>query len=289
MRLLLRAIFLLLLAIGGTMLWVLSHEDQYIYFPEREMVQSPAGVGLSFRDIWFTTADGVKLHGWYMPHAHARFTLLHLHGNAGNISQRLAQYRRWHAMGLSIFAFDYRGYGASEGTPSEEGLHSDAVAAWSLLQNPGYAAAGNIIIAGRSLGCAVAARLADEVKPVGLALEAPFTSLPGMAEAAYPWLPLRRLLRSRLDTEAAVRSQQAPLLLISAADDEIIPHWMADQIFDAASPPKMRGNLAGGHNDFDVISESPYFRLWLQWLNKLPEKQRTSPGLWVSRESNTLL
>lgn len=289
MRLLLRAIFLLLLAIGGTMLWVLSHEDQYIYFPEREMVQSPAGVGLSFRDIWFTTADGVKLHGWYMPHAHARFTLLHLHGNAGNISQRLTQYRRWHAMGLSIFAFDYRGYGASEGKPSEEGLHSDAVAAWSLLQNPGYAAAGSIIIAGRSLGCAVAARLADEVKPVGLALEAPFTSLPDMAEAAYPWLPLRRLLRSRLDTEAAVRSQQAPLLLISAADDEIIPHWMADQIFDAASPPKMRGNLAGGHNDFDVISESPYFRLWLQWLNKLPEKQRTSPGQWVSRESNTLL
>lgn len=288
MKLVLRAIFLLLLAIGGTILWMLSHEDRYIYFPEREIVQTPAGVGLSFRDIWFTTADGVKLHGWYMPHAHARYTLLHLHGNAGNISQRLAQYRRWHAMGLSVFAFDYRGYGASEGTPSEEGLHSDAVAAWSLLQNPGYAAADNIIIAGRSLGCAVAARLAGEVNPVGLALEAPFTSLPDMAEAAYPWLPLRHFVRSRLDTEAAVRGQHAPLLLISAADDEIIPHEMADQIFAAANPPKLRGNLAGGHNDFDVKSESRYFTLWLQWLNKLPEKQ-SAPGQWVSREPNTLL
>jgi len=266
--------------------WMLSHESDYIYFPDRELQQTPAAVGLGFRNVRFSTDDGVILHGWYMPHPHARFTLLHLHGNGGNISNRIAQYRRWHAMGLSVFAFDYRGYGLSEGTPSEEGLHKDALAAWTLLQQHSAPTHG-IIIAGRSLGCAVAARLAAEVKPVGLALEAPFTNLPDMTAATYPWLPLRWFVHTRLDTEAALKVQHTPLLLISAADDEIIPDWMADHIFTAANQPKLHASLPGGHNDFDSVSERAYLKLWRQWLSELSVKP-PAPAQWVMLERDQL-
>ncbi|TLS72264.1 alpha/beta hydrolase [Mariprofundus erugo] len=283
MKLLLRALLLLVIAIAGTVISMLSVEDDYIFFPEQEMSHSPADAGLSFRDLYFTSADGVRLHGWYMPHPHARFTLLHLHGNAGNISHRVAQYRRWHEMGLAVFAFDYRGFGLSEGEPSEDGLYDDAMAAWSLLQEKPEMAGNGIIIAGRSLGCAVAAHLASEVKPAGLALETPFTSLPDMSAAAYPWLPLRWFVRNQFDTLSAVASLQAPLLLISAESDEIIPADMPDRVFAAAHPPKLRGSFPGKHNDFDYVSARPYTRLWLQWLHVLASKRQPAMQ-WVMLE-----
>jgi len=282
MKILLRLCIIMALGIGGIVAYMASFENDYIYFPDRELAQTPNDVGLVFRNISFKSEDGVVLHGWYMPYPHARFTLLHLHGNGGNMSNRIHQYRLWHAMGLAVFAFDYRGYGKSEGAPNEAGLYADAKAAWSLLIKERGLAPGEIIIAGRSLGCAVAAKLATEVNPVGLALETPFTNIPDMSEAYYPWLPLRWFVKSHLDTEAAVRQSEAPLLLISAESDEIIPEGMADRVFAAHKGPKTRGVLPGGHNDFDVVSKRPYFRLWLGWLNTL---KAVKPGSaqWVWR------
>jgi len=280
MKIFLRLFVILLLGISGTVVYMVSFENDYLYFPERELTQTPDDAGLAFRNVSFKSEDGVTLHGWYMPHAHARFTLLHLHGNGGNMSNRIHQYRLWHALGLAVFAFDYRGYGMSEGSPNEAGLNADAKAAWALLIKERGLAPGEIIIAGRSLGCAVAARLAAEVSPVGLALEAPFTNIPDMSEAYYPWLPLRWFVKSRLDTEAAVRESEAPLLLISAESDEIIPDGMADRVFAAHPGPKQRGVLPGGHNDFDIVSKHPYSILWQRWLRTLKTAKPAGP-LWV--------
>jgi len=282
MKILLRLFVILLLGIGGTVAYMVSFENDYLYFPDRELAQTPKDAGLVFRDVSFKSGDGVALHGWYMPHAHPRFTLLHLHGNGGNMSNRIRQYRRWHMLGLAVFAFDYRGYGKSEGAPNEAGLNADANAAWSLLVNHYGLAPGNIIIAGRSLGCAVAAKLAADVNPVGLALEAPFTSIPDMSAAYYPWLPLRWFVRTQLDTEAAVRKSKAPLLLISAESEEIIPDGMADRVFAAHPGPKLRGSLPGGHNDFDDISEHRYYMLWQRWLNRL-KTVKPAAAIWVQR------
>ncbi|MDQ6986456.1 MAG: alpha/beta hydrolase [Mariprofundaceae bacterium] len=284
MKFLLRLIVILLLAIGGSVAYMVGFENDYIYFPQRQLTQMPNDVGLSFRDVHFKSEDGITLHGWYMPHAHARFTLLHLHGNGGNMSNRLHQYQRWHALGLSVFAFDYRGYGNSEGTPSEAGLYADAKAAWLLLMQKRGLTPGKIIVAGRSLGCAVAAKLAAEVNPAGLALEVPFTSIPDMSQANYPWLPLRWFVKTRFDTEAAVRQSKVPLLLISAQSDEIIPKGMADRIFAAHNGPKLRGSLVGGHNDFESVSKHPYFRLWQRWLNSL-KAIKSEPVQWVRQHS----
>ncbi len=286
MKILLRLIVMLLLVIGGSVTYMVSFESDYIYFPDREIKQTSQDVGLDFREINFKTEDGITLHGWYMPHAHASFTLLHLHGNGGNMSNRLHQYQRWHALGLAVFAFDYRGYGDSEGSPSEAGFYTDAKAAWLLLMQKSGLTPAKIIIAGRSLGCAVAAKLAADVNPAGLALEVPFTSIPDMSAANYPWLPLRWFVKTHFDTEAAVRQSKVPLLLISAQSDEIIPEGMAGRIFAAHHGPKLRGALPGGHNDFETVSKYTYFKLWQRWLNSL-KIVKPAPVQWVRKHAKT--
>lgn len=264
------AVLVALLAFGGMLGSMLMFEHGYIYFPEPEIVQTPADAGLDFEEKRFRTEDGLWLHGWYMPAAGSRLVLLHFHGNAGNISHRLSLYRQWHDLGLSIFAFDYRGYGRSEGKPSEEGFYHDARAAWQVLEGINGFSVDRTLITGRSLGAAVAARLASEVDAAGLVLETPFTSIPDMASYHYPWLPLRWLARSRFDTEEMITDVQMPLLLISAGDDRIVPAGMAERILAAANAPKSHIRLSGGHNDFDVISREQYRQAWLDWLAGLP-------------------
>jgi len=280
MRFLLRLLLILALAIGGTVAYMISHEADYIYYPDRNMVQSPRTTGLPFSVQRVKTPDGIELYGWYMPQRDARFVVLSLHGNAGNISHRLDEYRRWHDMGLSVFAFDYRGFGDSQGTPSEAGLHIDAMTAWKLLTDTFGIAPERIIIAGRSLGTPVAARLAGEVNPAGVVLEVPFTSIPDMSSEKYPWLPLRWFVRERFDTQAPLASMQVPLLLISAKQDELIPQWMPEQLFEAYKGSKLRGALDGGHNDFDSVSEGAYIRLWEIWLDSLTRPDE-EPLHWV--------
>ena len=249
--------------------WMLVFEDSYIYFPEETLSQTPASVGLSYRDVRPVTRDGVVLHGWYIPHPAARHTVLHFHGNAGNISYRLDLYARLHRMGLSVLAVDYRGYGKSGGRPSEEGLYEDARASWRLLTGRLEVPGRSTIIAGRSLGSAVAACLAGEVKAAGLVLETPFTSAPAMARKLYPWLPVGLLMRTRMDTLARIRSIRHPKLIIGAREDEIVPVEMAEDIFSAAPEPKQLIILDGGHNDFDSVSEKAYAAAWRQWLDTL--------------------
>jgi len=246
-------------------------EDRYIYFPEKEVLYTPSSVGLEFRTVQPVTSDGITLHGWYIPHPAARYTVLHFHGNAGNISHRLHLYGRWHEMGLSVFAVDYRGYGQSGGTPSEKGLYEDGRASWQYLTGKLNVPAEHIILAGRSLGCAVAAQLGGEVKAAGLVLETPFTSAPDLARTFYPWLPIGFLMRTKLDTLSRIRRIHLPLLIIRAGEDEIVPAAMAEEIFSAAHEPKIFVTLPGGHNGFDGISEKEYLAAWRQWVATLPK------------------
>lgn len=281
MKILLRLFLILVLAVGGSVAYMVTNEADYIYFPESEITQTPQSVGVHFSEQVFETTDGITLHGWFMPQPRARFTLLHLHGNAGNISNRIEQYRRWHAMGLAVFAFDYRGYGKSNGVPDEAGLYEDARAAWSLLTETLHIPPQRIIIVGRSLGGSVAAQLASEVTPAGLVLEVPFTSIPDMSADYYPWLPLRWFVKSRFDTEQALGKVNAPLLLISAGEDEIVPGWMDERLFKAIAGEKLRGKLPGGHNDFDSVSQGPYIKLWRIWLDSLVQPEEDAPLQWV--------
>ncbi len=245
-------------------------EESYIFYPTTTIDHTPATYGLKFQDVYLTAEDGVSLHGWLIPRSDSKFTLLHFHGNAGNISHRLHLYEQWHRMGLSVFAIDYRGYGNSEGRPSEAGFYSDARAAWAELVETQNRPASRIIIAGRSLGSAVATRLATEKKAAALVLETPFTNISDMAAEHYPWIvPIRFLAQTEFDTLNLISQVHLPVMIISAGNDELVPSAMSESIYAAANEPKQYVALPGNHNDFDIGSSSAYASTWNRWLNQL--------------------
>jgi fermentation-respiration switch protein FrsA (DUF1100 family) len=243
-------------------------ERYLLYFPTRALDATPATYGLPFEEVWFQAADGVRLHGWFVPARGARATLLWLHGNAGNIGHRVHNLRLFHdALGVHVFLFDYRGYGLSEGEPSEAGLLKDAEAAWRLLQARPDVDPRGVVLFGRSLGAAVAAELATRVEPAALILETPFTTLLDMGRHHYWFLPVRWLVRSRYDTLGAIRRVRVPVLVLHGDADEIVPFDMGEQVFAAASEPKAFYRIPGAsHNDTYLVGGKAYLRALREFL-----------------------
>jgi fermentation-respiration switch protein FrsA (DUF1100 family) len=240
-------------------------ERSLIYYPTRRLEATPADRDLPFEDVRVTAEDGVALHGWYVP-GRRQVTLLWCHGNAGNISHRVDNIGRLHQrLGVGTLIFDYRGYGLSEGTPSEAGTARDARAfrAWLRRRDPG--AAARVVYFGRSLGAAVATALAIEDPPDALILESPFTSVRAMANATLPGAGY--LFRSRYDTLAAIGRVRAPLLVLHGDADEIVPVAHGRAVFEAAGEPKRFVPIPGArHNDTYVVGGEPYWAAWEAFL-----------------------
>jgi fermentation-respiration switch protein FrsA (DUF1100 family) len=235
---------------------VYALQARLIYLPTAVLEGSPRDIGLAYDELHFTASDGVRLHGWWIPAQRARGALLFMHGNAGNISHRLESIRLFHGLGLDVLIFDYRGYGRSEGYPSEQGTYRDALAAWDTLLARG-AAAGRTVLFGRSLGGAIAAQLATEVEPAALIVESSFTSATNLAAELYPWLPARSLLRHRYDTLDRLRDVDCPLLIVHSEEDELIPYAHSVALFAQAREPKQFLKIAGTHAaGFSTTGES---------------------------------
>ncbi len=242
-------------------------QSRQVYFPTRAHVTTPALHGMAYEDVEFVTEDGMRLHGWFVPAPTARGVLLFFHGNAGNVSHRIDSIRIFRELGLSVFIIDYRGYGRSEGSPDEAGTYRDAAAAWRWLRQERGVPAEDIVVFGRSLGAAVAAWLAARERPRAVILESPFTSAPDLGAELMPWLPVRQLIRFEYDTRSAVRSFDAPLLVIHSRRDEIVPFHHGRAVFDAAREPKSFLEIRGGHNDGFLISRPQYERGLAEFLD----------------------
>lgn len=238
-------------------------QDRIVYHPTADWEATPGDFGIEFEDVVFRSADGVKLSGWYCPLPDARGTFLLCHGNGGNISHRMDSIATMHAMGYSIFVFDYRGYGRSEGRPSEEGTYADARAAWEYLTEQQDIDPGSIVVHGRSLGGAVASWLAGEVQPACLILEAASTSVADVGHDMYPFFPgvlIRLLSRYEYNTAGHLADVRCPVLIVHAREDEMIPFSHGRELLEAAGEPKAFLELDGGHNDGFVVSGVRYQR-----------------------------
>ncbi len=247
-------------------------QDRVIYQPRRQIHADPSLAGMDFEEVWFRASDGVVLHGWYVgTREPSRRALLFFHGNAGNISHRIESIRIFGQLGLNVFIFDYRGYGSSEGKPSEEGLYADGRAALEALMAKGYEQ-DEVILFGRSLGGAVAARIASETPVAALILESSFTSLASMASRVAPLFPMRFLLRSKYATHEILPFIEAPLLVIHSPEDEIVPFSEGRKLFDIAREPKEFLEISGNHNGGFIISGNTYRKGLGDFLSNL-EKQ----------------
>ena len=235
-------------------------QPSMIFFPDATLDQIPTDWGLGYEDVFLKTEDGVRLHGWYIPRHGSQQTLLFFHGNAGNIAHRGASVAIFHRLGLNVFIFDYRGYGKSQGKPDESGLYKDARAAWRYLTDERGFDRKDIILFGRSLGGAVAAELAAEVRPGGLILESTFSSARDMADAVFPVLSRLIFLRYDFDTVAYVERVECPVLVLHSPDDEIIPFRLGEKIFQVGNGPKSFVRMRGGHNSGFLMSQPDYER-----------------------------
>jgi len=231
-----------------------------VYFPSRSMELTPGQIGLDFEEVNLKTADGVTIHGWMILANPARATLLFCHGNGGNISNRLESIQQFHQLGLSVFIFDYHGYGKSGGKPGEKETYFDAEAAWNYLAETRGLNPDSIIIFGRSLGGAVAVWLAAEHRPGALIIESSFLSLPDIAAHHYPFLPVKLLARYRYDSAKNLKKVEAPILIIHSPEDDLIPFEHGQKLYELAGEPKEFLEISGDHNDGYLNSDPDYRR-----------------------------
>jgi fermentation-respiration switch protein FrsA (DUF1100 family) len=240
-----------------------SIEGRFIYYPSRAHSGDPGSVGLPFRDVIFTADDGVKLHGWLIP-GRRPTTLLYSHGNGGNITDRLAIARILSdQLGVGLFMYDYRGYGRSEGAPSEAGLIRDAIAARAAALREGVAPE-HLVYYGRSLGAAVTVELALVHPPRAVVLEAPFASVRAMANSVVPGAGF--LFRTRWDTLASIARLRAPLLVLHGDADEVVPYAQGRAVFDAAPEPKTFVTIPTGRHYHMNTRWSEYWAAWSDFL-----------------------
>ena len=244
-------------------------QDRLIYHPSSDIYQTPTDQGMESDEVWLDTKDGEQIHGWFVHAEQPVGTLLFFHGNAGNIADRVPSIEQFHSLEMNVFIIDYRGYGQSSGTPSEQGLYSDARAAWNYLTEERDIPFFEIVVFGRSLGGAIAAMLADEYRPAALILESSFTSLMDMGADVYPWLPVRWLLREEYNTIERVERLELPTLVAHSPSDEVVPYRQGEQLFNAANQPKEWLEMQGGHGGGWVATGQHYLNRMEEFLHSV--------------------
>jgi fermentation-respiration switch protein FrsA (DUF1100 family) len=275
MRVIINLLIAAAVAYALMILFVFLYQPRLVYFPqvERELTATPRAAGLDYEDVTLTTADNVKLHGWWVPSRNARGTILLMHGNAGNISHRLGYLTMFNRLGYSVLLFDYRGYGKSGGHPDEEGTYRDAEAAWLHLTATRNVAPRDIVMVAESLGGGVATWLALKYPPRALVLASTFRSVPDLGAQIYPWLPVRLLARITYDNLARIARVDAPVLIAHSRDDDVIPFAHGEALFAAAREPKQMLVLAGGHNDGFLFTRDAWIAAVGAFLDRVAVKK----------------
>ena len=265
---LVRIPILLLIVSVFIFIYVRYYEKKNIYFPIKEIEFTPSDLGFKFDDVFFVNKEGLTLNGWFIKAANPRGTLLFCHGNAGNISHRLEIINILYKLNLNIFIFDYRGYGRSQGIPSEDGLYQDTYAAYQYLVSRKDVDNRSIIVYGRSIGANVAIDLVSQVEPACLISDGSFTSAYDMGRIIFPLLPIQWIITVKYDALSKIKNITTPKLIIHSRDDEVVPFRLGKKLFDAAAQPKEFYIMQGTHNEGLLSASQEYTRRLDSFINK---------------------
>lgn len=265
-----RPLRLVAIAFLVVMLMLMFLENSLIYHPRQEASGGWTPPTKGGEQVSFTSADGTALSGWYLPHPQARGVVLFHCGNGGNMSYWSGPFQTLHGdLKLTVFGFDYRGYGRSAGSPHESGILADARAARTWLAQREGIPESQIILMGRSLGGGVATDLSQDGCRA-LIIESSFTALPDVAAKIYPFLPVRWVMRTRFDSLSKIRNHSAPLFISHGDADELIPFAMGQTLYEAAPSSTKRFYKVprGGHNDSQPYG---YYRELSAFIDELPK------------------
>jgi len=234
-------------------LFMWAFQRNLIYVPTKH-IAAPEAYGLNdFESLRLTSEDGTHVLAWYHKASDGYPTIIYYHGNGGNLAGRKNYFRQLADAGFGVLGLDYRGYGTSEGSPTEMGLYQDARATMDYAIKTLSLARNQIIIYGESLGTGVAVEIASEYRSGGLILQSPFTSMEEVAKYTYPWLPVHCLLKDRFDSIVKIANVHVPLLLFHGQRDKVVPIEEGKTLFDYASKPKEAIYYPkNGHEDFDT-------------------------------------
>ncbi len=233
------------------------YEHSKVYRPRDNLVAFPDNYNIEFEDISFSSRDKVLLNGWFIRGTSDR-VILFCHGNFGNISQRLDIIQEMHLLGYNIFIFDYRGFGRSNGIPSEEGLYNDALGAYDYLKDRGYNN-GDIILFGKSLGGVVAIFLASIIEDFrGLIVDSSFCSSQALGYDLLGFKLPRFIISNRLESIKMIKDIKIPKLIIHSENDNLIPFHHGKELFEEATEPKRFLKIHGLHNNCIFESKDIY-------------------------------
>lgn len=261
--------------------------ERLLFFPSRMPAVAPPVAGsVQGVDVWLDAADGVRLHGWWFEAVPGAPAMVHFHGNADDLRSRVHVAEMFVPRGFSVLLAGYRGYGRSDGKPTEAGLYRDGEAA---LRFAGEKAGseGRVVLYGHSLGAAVAARVASENEVGALIIESAFTSLADIGHVVYPFIPrlLLRRLRDRFDTRTTIARVGAPVLVVHGTADQTVPAWMGREIYEHGTGTKEWFPVPGaGHNDvaftagIDWVDRIAAFAASALELRPVPPRPRPSTG-----------
>lgn len=237
---------------------LISIQRRFLYFPDRQFVAGPADYGFAHENVTLRTEDGLAIHAWWLPVERATTTVLFFHGNAGNVSYWIEAATMFRDLGWNTLLLDYRGYGRSEGEPTEDGTYLDARAAWNYLIDARGIQPSNIVVVGRSLGGGIATWLAEREPVSGLVLESTFTSVADVVAATVPIPGIGSVVSLGYPSLGRMPRIVAPLLVLHGREDELIPFAQGRQLYEAAPGPKRFVELKGGHNNAFAISRNVY-------------------------------
>ncbi|TET14267.1 MAG: alpha/beta hydrolase [Actinobacteria bacterium] len=264
-------VILLFLLFAVYAVYLYFNQSKYVYFPTSDIAATPSDAGLFYEDIMLKTSDGINISGWYIPTENQRGTILFFHGNGGNISHRIEFIEMFYELNLSTFIIDYRGYGKSEGKPSEEGTYLDAEAAWDYVVDEKKINPSRIIIYGRSLGAPIGTRLAEKHKPATLILDSTFTSIKDISARLYPFLPVKRFFKFEYNTIEYLKGVDCPVLIIHSRDDSYIPFSHAERLFEVVDNKKELVETFGDHNTNFIVSREDYKNSIDFFINRVKE------------------
>jgi len=233
-------------------------QASYIYLPSKKIETLPDHHHIDYENVYFTSSDNNKLNGWFIEADNAQATVLFCHGNAGNISILIETIEILKNLNLNVLVFDYRGYGLSEGAPTEEGTYSDAKAAYDYLTKTKNISPSKLIIFGRSLGGPIASWLAQQFPPKAIILESTFTSMLDMAHRRFPYIPAKMMVRYTYPTETYVKNFTKPTLIIHSSEDELIPYSMGQKLYDNITTTKVIAEIHGDHGNGFFTSGQEY-------------------------------
>jgi fermentation-respiration switch protein FrsA (DUF1100 family) len=212
-------------------------QRNFLYHPDKNNYLRSEKLNADTKEIFVPSTEGIALKAWFYKNPQNKYTVLFFHGNAGGLGNRIYKLNELKNLNLNYLIISWRGFSGNKGSPTEQGLYSDARSALEWLEKNNISK-NKIILYGESLGTGVAVEVSQNQKFAGIILESPYTSIVDAAKIYYPYLPVDLILKDKYLSLKKIKNINSPILIMHGGADIIIPIAMGKKLFDEVQSKK---------------------------------------------------